>query len=500
MPLMHVLYPMLPFCYNLAHMLAWLVVAAGIASNGVVHAVTQDLAAGLPPDQRSTELDAARGSPAPCNVKDWGAAGDGQADDTAAIAQCWHECASAYVHIPSGTYLIAQLELTGANRTLHLLDGATLIAASARELYGARQEDWYTLVLRDCTGCSILGAGSATVDGRARDWVTGWAPGLEGDRKVVVNWQDSSCWRPPQCRPRLLGVRNSDHIRLSHLFINDSIFWTLHVVNSSHVALSNLVIRGDPGIPNNDGIDVDSSEHVKVTNIDVDTADDALCIKTTEPGRPTAHVTVTGATLASRSAALKFGSESVADMHNVTIRDVTIRPSHRAIGVQLRDGGNMSEITVRDVRLIARWDASDWWGAAEAIIISRLRRETDQATIGALRDMTLCNVSGVSEAGVVLAGEPGFPLGRIALRALRLGMEKVTEYAGGFRDLRPGPWDREAAQPGALYARHVRQLDVEDSELWMSGGDNARADWGAPLQLQMIGAINFVDTVVRDER
>lgn len=142
---------------------------------------------------------------------------------------------------------------------------------------------------------------------------------------MVINWDDPSCSRPPQCRPRLLGVRNSDHILLDSLFINDSIFWTLHIVNSSHVALSDLLIRGDPGIPNNDGIDIDSSEHVSVDGIDVDTADDALCIKTTERGRRTAHVDVRGATLASRSAALKFGSESVADMHNVTIRDVVVR-------------------------------------------------------------------------------------------------------------------------------------------------------------------------------
>lgn len=152
----------------------------------------------------------------------------------------------------------------------------------------------------------------------------------------MTNWEDPSCSRPPQCRPRLLGIRNSDSIHISGLFINDAIFWTLHIVNSSHVSLSNLKIRGDPGIPNNDGIDVDSSEHVSISGIDVDTADDALCIKTTEPGRHTAHVAVRGAILASRSAALKFGSESVADIHNVTISDVEVRACGSSFFPQLR--------------------------------------------------------------------------------------------------------------------------------------------------------------------
>lgn len=138
-----------------------------------------------------------------------------------------------------------------------------------------------------------------------------------------------------------------------------------------------------------------------------------------------------------------------------------IRPSHRAIGVQLRDGGNMSAITVADVALTAHWDMWDWWGASEAIIISRLRREVAQSEVGALHDMTLRNVSGVSEAGVVLAGEEAFPLGHITLDGVRLGMARLSDYPGGFRDLRPGPWDIETAAPAALYARHVERLDVK---------------------------------------
>lgn len=34
----------------------------------------------------------------------------------------------------------------------------------------------------------------------------------------------------------------------------------------------------------------------------------------------------------------------------------------------------------------------------------------------------------------------------------------------------------------------------------MSGGDEARSDWGAPLQLETIRSVSFVDTQVIDER
>lgn len=40
------------------------------------------------------------------------------------------------------------------------------------------------------------------------------------------------------------------------------------------------------------GIDVDGSRHVTISDAEVDTADDAICLKTVEAGRPLEHVAV----------------------------------------------------------------------------------------------------------------------------------------------------------------------------------------------------------------
>lgn len=40
------------------------------------------------------------------------------------------------------------------------------------------------------------------------------------------------------------------------------------------------------------GIDIDGSRHVGLRDVEVDTADDAICLKTTTPGWPLEHVTV----------------------------------------------------------------------------------------------------------------------------------------------------------------------------------------------------------------
>ena len=140
---------------------------------------------------------------------------------------------------------------------------------------------------------------------------------------------------------------------------------------------------------------MDSSRHVSITHADVDTADDAICLKTTSPGHPLEHVTVsdcrwagTGCNgvphalaagmqaaagscgpctaerpaaasnlllptlqpllppaclfapcrLRSRSSAVKLGSESVADMRHISFSRLAIADSHRGLAIQLRCG------------------------------------------------------------------------------------------------------------------------------------------------------------------
>jgi hypothetical protein len=77
-----------------------------------------------------------------------------------------------------------------------------------------------------------------------------------------------------------------------------------------------------------------------------------------------------------------------------------------------------------------------------------------------LQDILISNVTGVSEAGVVIVGHPDLPLGRVHLHGLNLRLGNLTAYPGGFRDLRPGPADIEEAQLAALYARNVKELIV----------------------------------------
>lgn len=125
--------------------------------------------------------------------------------------------------------------------------------------------------------------GGGTVDGQARRWVVGRWP----QQKVVLNFNDSSCELPLECRqglacaraqaqalvwvdetaaaataaapaqcnrraapararrPRLVGVVDSEDVRISGLTLVDPIYWTLHIVRSRGVRVEGVRILGD---------------------------------------------------------------------------------------------------------------------------------------------------------------------------------------------------------------------------------------------------------------
>jgi polygalacturonase len=81
---------------------------------------------------------------------------------------------------------------------------------------------------------------------------------------------------------------------------------------------------GDYNIANNDGLDIDSCSDVLVEDLDVQTADDAICLKTSQAGVDLENVTVRKCVLASRSSAIKFGSESHGNFQNITIENIEV--------------------------------------------------------------------------------------------------------------------------------------------------------------------------------
>ena len=94
----------------------------------------------------------------------------------------------------------------------------------------------------------------------------------------------------------------------------------LHLMACTDVHVKNVTVHGDERWPNNDGIDLDSCQHVVVEDSTIDTADDGVCIK--GAAAETRNITVRRMRIRSRSSAIKFGSNCPMAMTDLLFEDV----------------------------------------------------------------------------------------------------------------------------------------------------------------------------------
>lgn len=113
----------------------------------------------------------------------------------------------------------------------------------------------------------------------------------------------------------------------------------MHIVRCENTSIHDVSIYGDFYTPNNDGIDIEDSNNTLITRCHIDTGDDALCPKTYTS--PLHNLTATNCWIRTKSSAIKLGSASWFEFKNLVFDNITIVDSHRGLGFQIRDGGNV---------------------------------------------------------------------------------------------------------------------------------------------------------------
>ena len=115
---------------------------------------------------------------------------------------------------------------------------------------------------------------------------------------------------------------------------------SLHLVRSNNISIHDISIYGDFNIPNNDGIDIEDSNNTVITRCHIDTGDDAICPKSSTG--PVYNITATNCWIRTKSSAIKLGSASLFDFKHFLFDNITVVDSHRGLGFQIRDGGNLT--------------------------------------------------------------------------------------------------------------------------------------------------------------
>ncbi|MGA2218780.1 MAG: glycoside hydrolase family 28 protein [Terracidiphilus sp.] len=299
-------------------------------------------------------------------VTDYGAVADGKTVNTKAIQAAIDQCASSgggVIVIPSGTFLSGAIFLKqGVNLLVEkdgVLKGTTNIddypAIPTR--WEGIEEPWTAAFINaeGVTGLEISGEG--TIDGSGEDWVQN-NPYHRPPPGVAPPALDPS--RPRPGRPRLIGIQNSKHVRITGLNLHNQAVWCLFILYSEDVLAENLRITAEHNIPSSDGIDIDSSRHVRVNNVYIDVNDDCISIKSgkDEDGlrvnRPAEDIVIENSHFAYGHGGVAMGSETSGGIRNVVVRNCLSDSGNWApirFKTQPSRGGVVENITYRDMTL-----------------------------------------------------------------------------------------------------------------------------------------------------
>nr|XP_016511081.1 PREDICTED: probable polygalacturonase At1g80170 [Nicotiana tabacum] len=207
-----------------------------------------------------------RGNKVLVNVDSFGAAGDGNSDDTKAFVDAWNQACSkrrSVFLVPSGrTYLVNATKFSGpcANRLIIQVEG-TIIAPSDPEDWDPKSPKAW-LVFNNLTGTTFQGNG--IIDGSGSKW---WTASCKKNKT-----------NPCKSAPTALTIHSSSGIRVKGLTFQNSQQMHFVISRSDSVRVNGIMISSPGDSPNTDGIHISESTNVVLQDCKIGTGDDCISI------------------------------------------------------------------------------------------------------------------------------------------------------------------------------------------------------------------------------
>jgi polygalacturonase len=362
-----------------------------------------------------------------CDVRTYGAKGDGTTKDTAAIQKAIDACADGIVKLSGGTFVSGPISLR-SNTTLDIEAGATLLGSPDRADYPkfsfARHETVQPLVSAvNAENVTIDGGG--TIDGNGHVW---W--------EYVQGVKDSGVLGTDHPRPMGVVFDHVKDARMENVTVQNAGFWQIVPYYSDDLQFRNLRILA-PHSPNTDAIDPFSSSDIVIDHVFSSVGDDNIAIKSGAinspgPDAPSKNITITDCTF-ENGHGLSIGSEIAGGVQNVHAERIHFKGTDQGIRIKAnRDRGNdVSNISFKDLDMV---------DVKTAILISEYypkvypEGEVESAPVGRLtphfHDITIENLkaTGSKTAGVIV-GLPESPVVGLTLKNVHIEAQTGMKIA-----------------------------------------------------------------------
>ena len=452
-----------------------------------------------------------------CDVRAFGAKGDGRTLDTASVTNAIAACAKAgggTVYFGPGRYVIGTVQLQSHIR-LELEEGAVLAGSHSVADYLPSAPFGFArdyglnitgegkllgmLIAKDAEDVWIEGEG--VIDGQSdvfMDFHTPFStqdydPNAVRDAQAFSRVMNAPAYGPvtPLARPGTMIVFfHCRNVHVKGVTLRSASNWTMHLQDVEGASLSDFQILNDQRVPNNDGIDCMACRHVRIANCTIRAGDDGFAIVGSE------NMNVSNCSIASRSSAIRLESTQLSTFTGLSMdtnRGIAVYASSSSWPV----GRPTENVLFSDIAIRTRLTPGSWWGKAEPIYIATQAHPPGASVYPWVRNVVFRNINVEAENGSILWGADDGAIADVTLNGVHLHMlapdPAIGSGMGGNLDLR---WTvakrsegQQKSQIPALLAKHVRGLSLRDVEV----------DWAGAMPEYFSDAVrveDFADLVV----
>jgi polygalacturonase len=414
------------------------------------------------------------------DVKAYGATGSGKTADTAAINQAIDAASAAgggTVYFPAGTFVSGSIHLK-SNVGLYLDHGAVIEASADPQAYDAAEPNqwdkfqdyghshWRNSLMwgEGVENVSILGQG--LINGKA---LTREADQRIGNKAISLKLS------------RNVTIRDISMLLCGHFAILAT-------------GVDNLTIDNIKIDTNRDGIDVDASHNVRISNVSVNSPwDDAIVLKASYGlgfFRDTTNVTITNCFVSGydmgtlldgtyrRTAPqapdkggptgrIKLGTESSGGFKNITISNCVFEFS-RGLALETVDGGDLEDVAISNITM------RDVTNSPIFLRLGGRMRSPEGTPIGHIRRVNISDVvvyNADRHFSSLITGVPGHDIEDVKLNNIR-----ILYQGGGAREqaaINPPESETEYPEPRrfgempayGFFIRHVAGIEFHNVEI-----------------------------------
>ncbi len=275
-------------------------------------------------------------------ISDFGAVGDGKTLNTRAIQNAIDTCSQnggGKVIVSGGTYMTGTIVLK-EYVNLHIAADGVLLGSPDWRDYPERQDvkhvetdklpRWRNACMIYAEGCkNIAITGSGTID----------CNGMAFVRPV-----DAFCWSYQRIDaptpPRVVFFAGCQNVKIEDVtMVNQPAGWSYWITDCDYVTMDKLKIIADVNYPNNDGIHINSSRNVTVSNCMITTGDDCLVVRANNSAltenKVCEKVVVTGCTLTSYSGGIRIGWTQDGVIRNCSFSNIVMTDTSVGISISL---------------------------------------------------------------------------------------------------------------------------------------------------------------------